>query len=64
MLIDALRDHFTALFGAEQYTRLRADVVAGRDGVLEVPEDVYAAYQAECAEEATMSSFPPRSLRR
>jgi hypothetical protein len=63
MLIDALRDNFIALFGEEQYTKLRADVVAGRDGVVEVPDDIYHAYLAECLEEATMSKFRPRSHR-
>ncbi len=63
ILIDAIRDSLVHLFGQEQYDKLREDVTNGRDGVVEVPEDVYAAYLAECEEEATMSQFPPRSER-
>ena len=63
MLIDALRDGIIHLFGQDQYDKLRADVLAGRDGMLMVPDHVAKAYEAEAAEEASMQKVPPRSQR-
>jgi hypothetical protein len=47
MLIDAIAEHMVALFGQQQYDRVRADVVAGRDSYFDVPPHVLAAYEQE-----------------
>lgn len=46
-LIDALASNLRALFGPEQYDRVRADVLAGRDSYFDVPDDVAAYVDAE-----------------
>ena len=62
-LIDALRDQLVSLFGAEEYERARASVMAGGDADFEVPDDVAAAYAAEVVEAAVLALPPPRTSR-
>lgn len=61
-VVDALRDNLTELFGAEQYARVRADVLAGRDSWLDVPPAVAAARAREVIEEAENRVPTRRSL--
>jgi hypothetical protein len=42
IIIDALKDQFVSIFGEEQYNKLRNDVMNGRDGHLEVSEQLAA----------------------
>jgi hypothetical protein len=57
MLIDALRQSLVALFGEAAVDRVRADVVAGRDGWFDVPPDV-AARMAREQDLATRNERP------
>lgn len=57
----ALRDHLTALFGAETYAYLAAEIAAGRDPVVDVPDAVVDAYNRERVEEAADAVPAPRS---
>lgn len=60
-LIDAARGGLVELFGEEQYARVRADVLGGRDGFFDVPPAVAAAWVRE-RELAAMKAPPqPRS---
>ena len=63
MLIDAIRDSLVHLFGQEQYDRVRADVLAGRDGWFDVPPDVARAAALELEDAEAMRITPPRSQR-
>lgn len=60
-LVDALHDHLVALFGEEQYARLREAVMAGQEGSVEPSAEVLAAQRWE--DEAERLSLPvvPRS---
>lgn len=51
MLVDALRPGLVAVLGAEQYEWVRAEVVAGRDVVVELDEEIVAAIADEEARE-------------
>jgi hypothetical protein len=64
MLVDAMRNNLIALFGEAQYTRVRADVIAGKDSYFEVPPAVFAAYEAEFALELANKPPVPRSQQR
>lgn len=46
-LIDALEGNLSELFGEEAYSRLRREVMAGRDTFVSVPDDVWAAFEKE-----------------
>jgi hypothetical protein len=55
--IDALRGSLVELLGAEQYARARAEVMAGRDALVEPPPEVLAALAQERSWEA--ENLPP-----
>ena len=61
MIIDAIRPGLESLFGADQVSRVRADVVDGRDGFFDVPPAVAAAYARERELEA--GNMPPAPRR-
>jgi hypothetical protein len=63
-LIDAMEYSLTSLFGAEQYARVRAEVMAGRDTYFEVPAEVLASYELEQAQEAVREQPVPRTTQR
>jgi hypothetical protein len=57
-LIVALEPSLTELFGAEQYARVRADVLAGRDSYFWPSEAVLAAAEAEGREAERETCLP------
>ena len=61
-IAEALHGSFTTLFGAEQADRIVADVLAGRDPIVEVPPDTLRALEAERAWEAANRLPPGRSV--
>lgn len=63
MMLDALRSGLVHLFGQEQFDRVRADVLAGRDSYFDVPPAVALAMEDEAALEADNLPVLPRSLR-
>ena len=64
MLLDALKNSLIHLFGAEQFTRVRKQVLTGANSYFDVPDDVVGAFEAECFEEANMVPVMPRSKRK
>lgn len=60
-LIDALAGHLVALFGQQQYDRVRADVLAGRDSYFDPGPDVLAAWAREKELEAARLPPEPRT---
>lgn len=61
MILDALRPSLELLFGAEQFERVRADVLAERDSWFDVPPAVLAAAEREEAWAAANTIPRPRS---
>lgn len=60
-LIDALRDSLVALFGEDQYMRVRRDVAVGADSYFDVPQDVLDAVEREKAWDAANEVPRPRA---
>lgn len=64
LLIDALRDSLILIFGEEQYTLVREDVVSGRDSYFNVPEDIARDFEHELYLEDNNLKVEPRSKRK
>ena len=56
-IIEALEGNLSALFGAEQYARVKVDVLAGRDSYFDVPPNVQIHRAAEIIQ--TRLDLPP-----
>lgn len=61
-LIEAMAYSLTSLFGAVQYERVRAAVMAGADSYFDVPPEVLRSYELELAQEAANEQPIPRTL--
>lgn len=62
-IIEAVGWCLTLLFGADQYARVRDDVLAGRDSWLDVPEAIETAVEQERQWQAQNLPPEPRSIR-
>lgn len=63
-LIDAIAPQLRELFGADEYDRVRGEIMAGRDSYFEPSLGVLAAYELELAQEALREPPIRRSLQR
>lgn len=51
MVIDMCRRELILIFGEAEYNRVRADLVAGRDSYLDMPDHIVAEFQRDIAED-------------
>jgi hypothetical protein len=62
MIIDVIKGNLQALFGLDQYTRVRADVISGKDSYFVVSDSILEAYKQELFWEERNEQPIPRRL--